>query len=150
MTRSQYKSKFKSKSKTLHRQHARHAFLIIDMMLGIAVLALIFGSTSFVLAGLTRQRRITTQRFLANETVANILEETATWESFPVDETATDNITLPKDIIRRIPGAELRIDVTTPATDGIAGQQITCQISWPSAADQPPHRVALTTWRFAP
>lgn len=148
MTQSQSKSK--SKSKTLQRRNARRAFLIIDMMLGIAVLALIFGSTTFVLAGLTRQRRITTQHFLANETVANILEEIATWESFPIDETATDNIALPKNAIRRIPGAELRIDVTTPPTDGIAGQQITCQISWPSAADQPPHRVALTTWRFTP
>ena len=130
------------------RRNARRAFLIIDMVLGIAVLALVFGSTAVVLAGLARQRQINAQHFLANETVANVLEEISTWESFPIDEAETDNITLPKNVIRRIPGVELQIDVTTPPTDGIATQQITCQISWPSAADQPPHRVALTTWSF--
>jgi hypothetical protein len=123
---------------------------MIDMILGIAVLALVFASTTFVLAGLTRQRRIVSQHFLANETIVNILEEIAAWESFPIDETATDVIKLPESVIRRIPGAELRIDVATPPADGIATRQITCQLSWPSAVGQPPYRVALTTWRYAP
>ncbi len=139
-----------SRSRRQTRKNGRRAFLMIDMIMGIAVLALVFATTTFVLAGLTRQRRIASQHFLANETIVNILEEIETWESFPLEEAATDNIQLPANVIRRLPGAELRIDVATPPADGIAMQQITCQISWPSAAGQPPHRVALTAWRFTP
>ncbi len=139
-------------SRTNHRRNtrrnARPAFLIIDMMLGIAVLTLVFGSTAVVLAGLARQRNINAQYFLANETVANILEEIATLQSRSVDETAAETITLPTHVIQRIPGAELSIDVTALANDKLATQQITCTISWPSAPGQPPHRCAVTTWSF--
>ena len=139
-------------SQTNHRRNThrntRRAFLIIDMVLGIAVLALVFGSTAIVLAGLARQRIIAAQHFLANETVANILEEIATSQSLSVDETAADKIALPAYVIQRIPGAELSIDVKSLVSDEVATQEITCAISWPSVRGQPPHRCALTTWIF--
>lgn len=139
-------------SKTNHCRttcrNARRAFLIIDMMLGIAVLALVFGSTALVLAGLGRQRIIAAQYFLANETVANIVEEITTSQSLSTDEAAAKTITLPSYVIQRIPGAELSIDISALPMDEPATKQITCAISWPSATGQPPHRCALTTWSF--
>lgn len=138
----------KTNDRRTTRRHARRAFLLVDMMLGIAVLALVFVSTALVLAGLARQRRTAAQHFLANETVANILAEIAISQAPSVDATDTQDITPPADFIQRIPGAELSIDVTSLVGDEMSGQQITCAISWPSAPGQPPYRCAQTKWSF--
>ena len=137
----------------------RNGFLLFDLVVGFAALAVILTGTLVVIASLKHQREINHQHFLATQYLANIAE---TIDGLP--DTREIKIALPDNAQHELPGAKLTIEIEpiTPigTNDGMKNgsgedsrkdqqtvRQIHCTLRWSSTNSTPDHQTTLTLWK---
>ncbi len=131
---------------------ARRGFSLLELAVAGALLGALLVVCLQLIGAMAAQRRAADQRRLAVVEVGNILERLA---ARPWDELTSKNVgqemeekeKLSPQAASRLPGAELKIEVTQPAKEPDA-RRIVVSLRWQDAAGVllPPVRIA--TWRY--
>jgi hypothetical protein len=106
---------------------------------------LVFGLQ--LLSAAVAQRRAADQRQWALVELGNVMEQVAARPWAELTTAALSKVRLSPSASSQLPGAELRIEVSTPADDPRA-KRITATLRWQGRSGQPPAPVTVTTWRY--
>ena len=133
----------------------RHGIMLLDMLLGIAALAVIMAGTLVLIAGLRQQRIVNHQHFLATQHLANLLEEIDAADLATKDPSTLSDLSLGDEVLSDLPGARLEVEIDRAAlreNNNESGsvhspRQVTCRLIW-SAGDNAvaPYQTSLTMW----
>lgn len=126
----------------------RRAISVLEMTLALMVLTVVVASLAQLLTTAAAHRRVSEQRRLAAQEVANQAERIAllTW-----DEAAADRLAAlaPSDaLLAAIPAAKLQATASDDAGPP-ASKRIRIEVHWTDAAGQPVEPVGLTVWKYA-
>ena len=134
-----------SHSRQVARSH-RCGMMLLEMVIGIAALAVIMSGTLVLIAGLKAKGDTNNEFFLATQHLANLAEEIDAAKSGTEQE-----ITLDSTAEQDLPGVELDIAMETiPVREnGIDWdtRQITCTLTWLSSNATTTHNTSLTLWK---
>lgn len=129
-------------------RNRRRGMLLLELVIGVAALAIIMTGTLVLLAGLTAQRETNNEYFRAAQHLANLAEE------IDVAKSGTEqHITLGREVQNDLPGVELEIAIETIAFqddengNNRKARQITCTLTWPSGNAITHHTTSLTLWK---
>lgn len=100
-----------------------------------------------LVASVTAQRRAADQRACAMLELGNVMERVTArpWAELTTDALSSE--TLSPSAERQLPGAELKIEVTTSADEPDA-KRITATLCWQDRSGSLLAPMTLTTWRF--
>lgn len=132
----------------VHDPMKRRGFTMLEMIVAAALLGTLLVVSLNMLGAAADWRRAADRRQLALFEAGNIMERIAArpWDQL-TDEALAD-VRLPERIGRRLPGAELKIEVTdSPPTEKPASKRIAVSIRWRDRAGTLLPPVGLTTWR---
>ncbi len=93
------------------------------------------------------QRQAAARRQCASLELANVMERVAArpWSKLTAADLAAEHLS--PSASAQLPGAELKIEVLTPAGDPEA-KRLTATVCWQDRDGQPPQPLRLTTWRY--
>ena len=121
------------------------AFTVLETTLSVALLAVAMTTTVQILGWVAYQRRSVERRECAIQEVANLMEHLATepWERVTAQSTAKSSLS--GEARRKLPGAELAIDVAE--TDpGLGEKRLSIRLRWRNRAGDWDAPVRLTAY----
>jgi len=130
------------------RINCRRGLTLLEVGVALVVLAGAMLALAQLVGLTVRQRRITDQRLIALQEVANEAERLAV---MPWDELASDQLTTWKpsaELTAVLPAADCRVKVT-PEEGPPASRRIALRIAWTNVVGEEVTPVELTLWRYA-
>jgi hypothetical protein len=117
---------------------------MIELCVAAALLATLLSAAATMLGMVARQRRGAELRARALEAADNVLERLSAqpWET--ITSRRADELGLPAKVDAALPGAELRVDVTSPPEDPSL-KRVDVSIAW-SSAGRSDQGLRLTTF----
>ena len=126
---------------------ARRGALLLELVVAGALLGTLMVISLQLLAATAEQRRVADQRQLALFEVENAMERLAArpWNELTPQAAAAGQ--LPPSVRDRLPGAEVKVEVTAPPAEPLA-KRIAVSLRWQDNAGQFVKPVRIVTWRW--
>ena len=125
----------------------RRGYLALELMAASAVLATLLGVSLHALGALAEQRRAASQREMAVQEVANVLERAT---ALPWSEVTSDRLAawpLSAEASAMLPAGELQVSVDSAADDPDA-KRLVARVQWSQVSGDDRAGVSLTTWVY--
>lgn len=122
-------------------------FTIVEVAVSTALIAVLLVGVAQAMALVAQQRRASQYRLVATQEVANILEYVAISPYDQLTPEQIDSMRLPAVAEAALPGATLRVDLTTLDTVPPA-KRVTVQVAWTGGSGQPVKPVRVVTWKY--
>jgi hypothetical protein len=125
---------------------ARRGFAMTELVVAGALLGALLIVCLQLMSATAAQRRAADQRQLAVFEVGNVMERLAAkpWAELTPQMAVAP---LSPSVRNRLPGAELKVEVTTPSAEPDA-RRIVVSLRWQDRAGQFVSPVAIATWRW--
>ena len=128
-------------------QRKRRGTTIVECTVAFVILTAALFSVAQMIAAVTVQQRAATQRQLARQEAANVMERLYALPDQDLKTHRIDESELSEVASRRLPGVEATATVTERDVPG-AGKRIAVEIRWTNKAGRPARPVRLVAWRF--
>jgi hypothetical protein len=125
----------------------RRGFAVTELVVAGALLGALLAVCLQLLAATAAQRRAAAQRQLAILEAGNVMERLAARPWAELTPQAVAAVQLAPSVRDRLPGAELKVEVSTPSAEPGA-KRIVVSLHWQDRAGQSVSPVKITTWRW--
>ena len=125
----------------------RRGMTLLELVVAGALLGTILVVCLQLLAATAEQRRAAEQRQLAVLDVENAMERLAArpWDELTPQAVAAGQLSF--SVRSRLPGAELKVEVTAPSAEPLA-KRIAVSLRWQDRSGQFTQPVRIVTWRW--
>ena len=125
----------------------RRGSTILEMVVAATLVGMLLVICLQLCVATTAQRRVAAQRQCATVELANVMERVAArpWNELTAAALAAERLS--PSAGGQLPGAELKIDVSTPAGEPEA-KRLVASIVWREPNGRPLQPLTLTTWRY--
>jgi Tfp pilus assembly protein PilE len=125
----------------------RRGATMLEMLVAGAMLGTLLAVSLQLYSAVAAQRRAAARRGAASLELANVMERVAArpWRELTAAALAAERLS--PSASAQLPGAELKIEVFTPAGDPEA-KRLTATVRWQDRDGRPPEPLRLTTWRY--
>lgn len=125
----------------------RRGIGVMELVVAVALLGTLLTVCLQLLAATAGQRRAADQRQLAVIEVGNIMERLASRPWTELTSEAVADQTISPSVVKRLPNAELKIEVTTPSAEPNA-KRVVVSLRWQDDANQLVKPIKIATWRW--
>jgi len=125
----------------------RRGFTIVEMTVAAAMLGMLLAVCLQMVAAMVAQRRAADQRQCATIELANVMERLAARPWAELTPQAVAGEQTPASIRSLLPGAELKVEISTP-TDEPGAKRIAASLRWQDRSGGFLPAVTITTWKY--
>lgn len=135
---------------TSFARRGRAGFTVFEAAVASLLLTAVFLTAIPTLGWIVRARKSAERHQVAVIAAGNLMERLTAleWDELTPEKTA--QATLPENVQRQLPGAELKVSVTE-SSDGMAGKKISIELRWPESTHGTwSAPVRLSAWAWPP